>query len=141
MPTTIRLQKHRLKIRQDPNKYAQYKLRACRYQTTLKGRYRSWKFNAKKGNRNYEFSVSLEYLESLPKICYYTGVELTLEAKKPNTISLDRIDNTKGYIEGNVVFCCADINHMKTDLTEERFYELCKAITNHKEEKSHAKSN
>lgn len=34
---------------------------------------------------------------------------------------IDRVDNTKGYIEGNIVTCCAQCNRMKLDLTLEEF--------------------
>ena len=51
----------------------------------------------------------------------YSGLDLILPAdtagwsgKCPfNGASLDRIDSSKGYIEGNVQFICTSLNYMK----------------------------
>mgnify|MGYP007044016634 CR=1 FL=1 len=49
-----------------------------------------------------------------------------------NTASLDRIDSSKGYIEGNVQWVHKDINWMKQDFNEEYFIFLCSEITKNK---------
>lgn len=36
-------------------------------------------------------------------------------------MSIDRIDNSKGYIKGNVVWVSSIVNSMKNDLTEDEF--------------------
>jgi hypothetical protein len=41
---------------------------------------------------------------------------------------VDRIDNTKGYIEGNCVSCCKDCNHMKGIMSLSEFAEHVKKI-------------
>ena len=46
------------------------------------------------------------------------------------TASLDRIDPTKGYIEGNIQWVHKDVNRMKMDFTETRFLELVNLIAN-----------
>lgn len=66
--------------------------------------------------------------------CYYTGLPLEIlktfewKDKFENSISLDRLDPDKGYIQGNVVFCLYSVNTMKGRLTEEDFYERMKQI-------------
>jgi len=43
--------------------------------------------------------------------------------------SLDRIDNNKGYIEGNVQWVIKKINYMKNTLSEKNFINLCNKIS------------
>lgn len=45
------------------------------------------------------------------------------------TASLDRIDSSLGYVEGNVQWVHREVNLMKNTLTQERFLELCQAIS------------
>jgi len=47
---------------------------------------------------------------------------------KQQTASLDRIDSSKGYIEGNVQWVHRKINMMKQSYTQEEFIELCQAV-------------
>jgi len=63
------------------------------YVRTYKRRFYHWGKSAER--RNIPFTLTIEYIESLPLICHYTGVPLTLEHKKENTISLERIDSDK----------------------------------------------
>lgn len=107
-----------------------YKKRHDRWYCTMHGKFCAWKRSAK--YRNLEFSITEEYLVSLPQICAYTGQELTFERNKPNTISLDRIDSSKGYIEGNVQFVCTNINYSKSDMSEQEFIEMCELVTKYK---------
>lgn len=60
--------------------------------------------------RNIEFNLSFAEFKRLnqAKRCRFTGIELTY-----NTFSIDRIDNTKGYVTGNVVACHKAFNKMK----------------------------
>jgi hypothetical protein len=101
------------------------------YVSSLKGRFSQWRINA--GKRGKEWGLVLSDLENIPLVCHYTGIELTLEPNKNNTISLDRVDSSKGYIKGNVVFCLATINSMKYTLSQEDFYTICKLVVEHKE--------
>lgn len=75
-----------------------------------------------------EFSISLEYLYTLinnqNNKCSLTGIKFTKE-KKP---SLDRIDSSKGYQEGNLQFTLIEVNAMKSNLELNKFIELCKII-------------
>ena len=103
------------------------------------------KASAKK--RNIEFDLTKEYLWELylcqDKKCSLSGVDLKLSATKGKTYrqdnksyvfeaSLDRIDNTKGYIEGNVQWVQKDINMMKHIHKQDDFVYLCQMVTDNK---------
>jgi hypothetical protein len=78
--------------------------------------------------RGLAWDVTPEHLWSLwvkqGGACVYTGLSLT----HGETASIDRIDNTQGYIEGNVQWVHRDINRMKSDFTEDRFLALCRLV-------------
>lgn len=96
------------------------------------GRYlRSIKNAAK--NRDIEFSVSTDYLDSLLEAqnfkCVLSGVPIHFSYKQlSHTASLDRIDNAKGYIEGNVRWVHKHINIMKNVFDDEYFLKLCRNV-------------
>ena len=74
------------------------------------------KLRSKKDGR--EFSISLEYLISLyPKtgICPVLGTKMEFGGQPESSPSIDRIDNTKGYIEGNVAWISNKANSVKGD--------------------------
>lgn len=81
--------------------------------------YRVYKAGAKK--RNYSFDLSLDIFTALTqKSCFYCGAPPLQKTVFRNSYNgqytyngIDRIDNTKGYIEGNVVACCGICNMMK----------------------------
>jgi len=81
--------------------------------------------------RNYEFSVSIEYLWNLylqqNKICAITGDIIS----NIREASLDRIDSTIGYIEGNVQWVTYRANISKHTMTMNELYEFCKKVLNH----------
>ena len=44
-------------------------------------------------------------------------------------VSLDRIDNSKGYVEGNVWLTTATVNYMRGLMDVETFLQVCQQIT------------
>ncbi len=85
--------------------------------------------------RGYELNVSIEYLSSLyenqNKKCAYTDIDIVfgiVDDKQSKTASLDRIDNTKGYVVGNVQWVHKKINLLKHTLSHKDFVELCKLV-------------
>ena len=77
--------------------------------------------------------MSFDYLDNLwisqEGKCFYTKEKLWFARSKINgNASLDRIDSSLGYIEGNVKFVHKDVNIMKWDFSEERFLEVCEKI-------------
>lgn len=96
--------------------------------------------NIKQGaaRRGIEFCVSKEYLwalfESQDRVCKLSGVCLSFgrtHFSHETTASLDRIDSTKGYIEGNVQWVHKDVNKIKRDLDQAYFLDLCDRISAH----------
>lgn len=101
----------------------------------------SIKLGARK--RGLSFTVTTEHLwnlfEQQHRQCKLSGLNITLDpeystscrrGKKEitQTASLDRIDNTKGYVEGNVQWVHKWVNLMKSDHSQEYFVELCELI-------------
>ena len=86
-------------------------------------------------NRNRECEIDEFYLfdiwESQSGLCVYSGIQMTLDTKCYNTVSLDRIDSTKDYLRGNVQLVCSAVNKMKQEYSEELFIHLCTSITKH----------
>lgn len=103
-----------------------------KWKVGIAGRIHDWRGGAKK--RNIEWGLTNEYIKSIPLICYYSGIPLTYDYKKANTASLDRRDNTKGYVPDNVVMCSVLINRMKQTLSEIEFEAVCQQIVDYKKQ-------
>lgn len=83
--------------------------------------------------RNLSFEIKIDYIWNLflsqNRKCVLSGVELVFDkVRGKTTASLDRIDSSKGYIEGNVQWVHKDVNRMKTDFLESEFKEWVKKI-------------
>lgn len=97
--------------------------------------------------RRFEYSVSKEYLWDMflkqNRKCALSGVLIYFGSwkvgnEKSGTASLDRIDSTRGYVEGNVQWVHKDVNNIKQDYSVEELVQYCKLIldyTNVKNEK------
>jgi len=91
--------------------------------------------------RNLEFKLSSEYIwnlyEKQNRKCALTGelIEFNKTAKdRDGTASLDRIDSSKGYVEGNVQWVHKIINVMKQDLTDKKFIEMCNKVIHYRKD-------
>lgn len=78
-------------------------------------------------NHGWEFDLTREYLIELwnkqEGKCARSGVPMQIESgtrenKNPYRASLDRIDNNKGYIKGNVRFTTHWVNNAKSTWPE-----------------------
>lgn len=89
--------------------------------------------HTKARNRNKDFSIPLTDLFDLWKNqsgrCVYTKLPLIATANQFNTVSLDRIDSSIGYVSGNVQLVCAAINKMKQEYSEEMFILMSLLVT------------
>lgn len=95
--------------------------------TALKQRHKSKKFDGE--------IVSLDYLVSLYEqqrgICALSGIPMHVTLHHTDlTVSPDRIDTNKGYIEGNVRLVCARANMMRSTLDDHDFVWWCRAVVN-----------
>jgi hypothetical protein len=104
-------------------------------------------------DRRLEWAVSVDYLDDLLDAqqcrCALTGVSLSQgsglfknNVKIPGaggksnryigrTMSLDRIDSSKGYVEGNVQWVHKDINIAKACLSNDQFVSMCLNVIVH----------
>lgn len=99
-----------------------------------------YKYEYRAKGRGLIFDISRDRFRELTSSnCHYCGhapSSLIDKKKMKNGIylynGLDRVDNTKGYIEGNVVTCCEQCNRMKLDYTLDEFEEqIIKIYTNY----------
>jgi hypothetical protein len=79
-------------------------------------------------SRKLEFNLSFKTMKKImnTKKCFFTGVPFTPTGI--HQMSVDRVDASKGYIEGNVVPCTIDINNKKTNLTVAEILLIAKKI-------------
>jgi len=88
--------------------------------------------------RNLEVSIDIKYLWDLyicqNKKCALSGVDIgfpkMVTEKYKTTASLDRIDSSIGYVEGNVQWLHKDVNRMKMDINQDVFIQYCHNISN-----------
>ena len=91
--------------------------------------------------RNIPLEISLDFAWELylkqDRKCALTGwlIEFAKNCYGDNhgetTASLDRINSSKGYVEGNVQWVHKDVNKIKTNLEQSRFIEICQAVSEH----------
>lgn len=79
-------------------------------------------------DRGHEFTLSDSEFDALTKDdCFYCGVEPRqvnkgLSKSGPYLYNgIDRLDNRKGYIAGNVVSCCGQCNRLKGSMSVDEF--------------------
>lgn len=89
----------------------------------------SAKSRAKK--KGLEFTITLEDIMPLPQTCPVLGIPLRRGqgTDDPHSYSLDRIDNSRGYVPGNVAIISVRANRLKRDATPEEILALAKWIT------------
>ena len=81
-------------------------------------------------SRDLDFNLTLTSIKNLvnAKRCGYTGIELTFETNKLNSHTIDRIDNNKGYVIGNVIACCKQFNELKGRLTRDDINKILRML-------------
>lgn len=88
-------------------------------------------------NRNLEFTITKKYMWNLflqqDKKCALSGVPLYFDKiaqRNSGNASIDRIDSSKGYIEGNVQWVHKTVNVIKMSLTTDELIDWCQKIIN-----------
>lgn len=89
----------------------------------------------RKTRLNVPFEIDIKYAWNLfltqNRKCALSGQNIFFgkTSKDDTTASLDKIDNNKGYIPGNVQWIHKDINRMKNVFSQEYFIKICKLIS------------
>lgn len=95
-----------------------------------------WKDQAR--IRNKEFDLTLEQLDIIYErqngCCYYTGDKFDINYSagyviNKTNLSIDRIDNSKGYTFENVVLCTKLVNIARRESTQQEFLDMCRKVT------------
>lgn len=96
------------------------------------------KFIRSAKNRNKGFCITEQYLKSVwdsqRGTCPISGVSLSLRLYKdsgeanPNQASIDRIDSSLGYVEGNVRFVSLIANVARSNWSDADLIDFCKAV-------------
>ena len=74
-------------------------------------------------NKGLEFNLTIEQFSTLWKQpCIYCKTSI-------ETVGIDRIDSSKGYIIDNISPCCTTCNLMKRHVSVKDFINHCKLIT------------
>jgi hypothetical protein len=84
-------------------------------QAALRRQFHAYRCSARKRHLSFDLDlVDLERITSQP--CHYCGAA-------PDHIysGIDRVDNEKGYVKGNMVPCCAKCNFMKGQMDVDEF--------------------
>lgn len=70
-------------------------------------------------DRGFKFNLSLRTVRRLMNTekCFFTGNVMNDIPNDPCQRTFDRINNRQGYVEGNMVACCREINGKKGNLT------------------------
>lgn len=139
-PQSIHSQAHRLgiKITDELKIELRYKNFSKSYKGTenVPGTYLS-RVKLGASERGLEYSVSNDYLDALILAqqfkCALSGIDIAFPPQKRGervnyTASLDRIDSSKGYVDGNLQWVHKDVNIMKNDFDQTRFINLCGKI-------------
>lgn len=81
-------------------------------------------------SRGIAFDLSLRKVRQLlaTKRCFISGVKLNRIQNDPNQLTFDRLDNSKGYTDDNVVACSLKMNRLKDSLTVDEITMLYMAI-------------
>lgn len=120
----VKRDRRKLRVRQDPD-VRDAKIYSCYWKHIL--------FAANR--RGIKVEVSKEYVLDLYKKqngrCVLTGIKLIMVKnskewkRREQTASLDRIDSSKGYVEGNLQWIHKDVNQIKHNRRQDEFIKWC----------------
>jgi hypothetical protein len=105
------------------HKYEDYALHMGQERMNKPDRFLLSRAKSRSKKKGLEFNIDITDID-VPIICPILGIPIIKEYKKgtkggpsPNSPSLDRIDNSKGYVKGNVRVISHKANTMKHNAT------------------------
>lgn len=81
------------------------------------------KADASRGQFDLTYEILLRKYHEQKGRCYISGISMVTDTNHLYTISVERIDNSKGETDDNVVLACHCFNH-KAHMSREKFYFL-----------------
>ena len=115
--------------------------KAHNLETCRKARQKSPRFSLysslRLAKRRAEVTVTvddlLEIYDNQLGLCSLSGIKLTWSQGKwlPTSISMDRIDNSKGYVHGNVRLVCASVNSFKGTMNDAELLKMADVLVRH----------
>lgn len=98
--------------------------------------------NALLSQKNRRKNLSIDYVmgiyESQEGKCALSGELMTYvrgQGNVPTNISIDRIDSSRGYVEGNIQLVCRAVNMIKNEWSQEDLISFCRKIIEVDEQK------
>ena len=91
------------------------------YGPTPRGRYSVYKSSAARKGNTFDLSFN-EFVRYWQIPCSYCGAKI-------ETIGLDRVDNNKGYVKGNILTCCTFCNKAKRNATPHEWYQWAERLS------------
>ena len=101
----------------------------------------TYKYNAKVRGIGFQL-LEEKVTDLIHGSCHYCGFALPIlrpDLQKFACNGIDRINNTQGYVEGNVVTCCKICNHAKAALSETDFLDWAARLAQYQREKQTSK--
>jgi len=92
--------------------------------------HRMWRAaKARAKERGLTFNIELRDIV-VPYKCPLLGINLILNSKRPTDASpaLDRIDNSLGYVKGNILVISTRANRIKSDATASELFAIAKFL-------------
>ena len=89
--------------------------------------------------RDLDFDIDIDYIMNLlvkqQGKCARTGWDLEFtrggkwDGKNPRGCTMDRINNRRGYVRGNIELVCGVANVLRGKLDVDTFNDICRAVT------------
>lgn len=116
-----------------------------RMMKTVVGRIRNLMKDVRSRSQKYQYEIDIDsdwlikrFDENEGK-CEISDIPFVLKGRSPFSISIDRIDATKGYTKDNVRLVCLMINFALNNFGDTVFFQMCEAVTNKQKTKGSIK--